>query len=86
MEKLTIESVWLPCTHSPIRPCTRRTLPRPAPPNALQVLDLLEAVEGLKIGIMNGDGVALDKVEEAVGRVAGGIDVYLILAVRGGGG
>ncbi|MEP2765306.1 MAG: hypothetical protein ABJP39_14360, partial [Marinobacter alexandrii] len=47
----------------------------------IQVLDLLEAVEGLKAGIMNGDGVALDKVEQAVGKVARGIDVYLILAV-----
>lgn len=38
-------------------------------------------MEGLKAGIMNGDGVALDKVEQAVGKVARGIDVYLILAV-----
>lgn len=53
----------------------------PFPLAAFQVLDLLDAVESLKVGIMNGDGVALNKVEQAVGKVAGGIDVYLILAV-----
>ena len=42
----------------------------------------MEAVENLKVGIMNGDGVALNKVEQVVGKVAGKIDVYLILAVR----
>lgn len=45
------------------------------------MLDLLEAVESLKVGIRNGDGVALGRVEQAVGKVAQGIDVYLILAV-----
>lgn len=32
---------------------------------------------------MKGDGVALGRVEQAVGKVALGIDVYLILAVSG---
>lgn len=45
------------------------------------MLDLLEAVESLKVGIRNGDGVALGRVEQAVGKVAQGIDIYLILAV-----
>lgn len=48
----------------------------------LKVLQLLEAIESLKEGIVTGDSVALGKVEQAVGKVAQGIDVYLILAVR----
>lgn len=47
-----------------------------------KVLQLLEAVESLKEGIVTGDSVALGKVEQAVGKVAQCIDVYLILAVR----
>lgn len=38
-------------------------------------------MEGLKNGIWEGDIVTLGKVEQAVGKVAEGIDVYLILAV-----
>lgn len=45
-----------------------------------QVLDLIDAVERLKKSIVEG-GVSLGKVEQAVGNVAQGIDVYLILAV-----
>lgn len=37
-------------------------------------------MERLKKGIVEG-GVSLGKVEQAVGKVAEGIDVYLILAV-----
>lgn len=46
-------------------------------------MDLIDAVERLKKTIVEG-GVSLGKVEQAVGKVAEGIDVYLILAVRGG--
>lgn len=46
------------------------------------MLELLEAMESLKEGIVKGDSVALGKVEQAVDKVAQGIDVYLILAVR----
>ncbi|CAM9868466.1 unnamed protein product, partial [Ectocarpus sp. 12 AP-2014] len=45
----------------------------------MQVLDLIDAVERLKKSIVEG-GVSLGKVEQAVGKVAQGIDVYLILA------
>lgn len=44
------------------------------------MLDLIDAVERLKKGIVEG-GVSLGQVEQAVGKVASGIDVYLILAV-----
>lgn len=44
------------------------------------MLDLIDAVERLKKGIVEG-GVSLGHVEQAVGKVASGIDVYLILAV-----
>lgn len=40
-------------------------------------------MERLKKSIVDG-GVSLGTVEQAVGKVAEGIDVYLILAVRGG--
>lgn len=46
-------------------------------------MDLIDAVERLKKTIVEG-GVSLGTVEQAVGKVAEGIDVYLILAVRGG--
>lgn len=46
------------------------------------MLDLLEAVESLRVSIMNGDGVTLNNLEHAFGKVAGKIDVYLVLAVR----
>lgn len=45
-------------------------------------MDLLEAVESLRVSIMNGDGVTLNNLEHAFGKVAGKIDVYLVLAVR----
>lgn len=47
------------------------------------MLDLIDAVERLKKSIVEG-GVPLGTVEQAVGKVAESIDVYLILAVRGG--
>lgn len=53
-----------------------------SPAAVSKVLDLLEAVEGLKEGIWKGDSRTLGKVEQAVGKVAERIDVYLILAVR----
>ncbi|CAM9536600.1 unnamed protein product [Pylaiella littoralis] len=45
----------------------------------MQVLDLIDAVERLKKSIVEG-GVPLGTVEQAVGKVAESIDVYLILA------
>lgn len=48
---------------------------------ALKVLELLDAAENVKAGVMNGDEVVIGKVEKAVGKVAMGIDIYLILAV-----
>jgi len=51
------------------------------------VLDLIDAVERLRKAVVPPKEavverkIAMDKVERAVGKVAEGIDVYLILAV-----